>query len=434
MSEQHDKLYLPLQGGKLLRVSRNGIATVENGENEDKLWIEHPNGDKEALNFRLDAVAAGGLQRFEELVVDTQACEDPSMRWFVAMEEGLFPYLRDMASARIIVAHRGGQGDGKTTGAQWFYALHGRGIVEGDASIAALSNAGDAGFLVWDNKEQASLSEPKFRDYLMFLSTGGRRTRSSSDGFEVRATNTFRPVAVLTSIEGVGASELQRRVINVEYQASALDKKLYEPETILAAIKRDRHLMLSAAVAVMQEYIRLKQAGEMPKIDVPDAFQDFPDNYRVLCGLMFAYEHTAGKAPGWADSIIGEWKSVFASAQKEEDEFQFHVFEVLQSEMTGAGGDRFSFVRASLRGQEGYVAITTAAALAFKLGQRFPRSTCTASAIGRRVKKLNGNMVYHVDAQCVEVTGEVRDKLKRDQGHRRLGLFFVPENTGDLVV
>src|SRR5664280_3008066 len=38
-----------------------------------KLWIEHPNGDKEALNFRLDAVAAGGLQRVEELVVDTQA-------------------------------------------------------------------------------------------------------------------------------------------------------------------------------------------------------------------------------------------------------------------------------------------------------------------------------------------------------------------------
>jgi hypothetical protein len=105
--------------------------------------------------------------------------------------------------------HQESTQQGKTTGAKRFILLHGLGDVTGDGSVAALANEPDQGLLVLDNKEQTNFDK-RLIDYCLFLSTGGTRKRSSSDGTSTRSTNTFRPVGVITTIEGVFKAELCR--------------------------------------------------------------------------------------------------------------------------------------------------------------------------------------------------------------------------------
>lgn len=92
LSQDRSRLYIAADGGKPLLVTAESISHVDNGSNVDSFWIEHPEGD--AFRF-VPGDPTDGLQWFERLVVDTQACLHPEMRWLVAMNEGLFPYIRD---------------------------------------------------------------------------------------------------------------------------------------------------------------------------------------------------------------------------------------------------------------------------------------------------------------------------------------------------
>jgi hypothetical protein len=159
-----------------LQISADRIQAVSNIENPDSVWIEHP---KDGAFRYVDADPREGLGLFEELLVETQACQHPEMRWFVAMHEGLFPFVRDLASSRIILLHQGSTQQGKTTGAERFTRLHGLGSVTGNASVAALRNEPDPGLLVLDNKEHVNLTV-ELIEHLLFLSTGAEVKVSSS--------------------------------------------------------------------------------------------------------------------------------------------------------------------------------------------------------------------------------------------------------------
>src|SRR5205085_8567591 len=122
-----------------------------------------------------------GLDKFEELLVDTQSCRVPEMKWLVAMHEGLFPFIRDAYSARLIIEHIGGSQQGKTTGAVRFIRLHGLKDHHGNYSVAAIRNLGDIGLIVLDNKEQKNFDQ-ELIDFCLFLATGAELGRSFSDG------------------------------------------------------------------------------------------------------------------------------------------------------------------------------------------------------------------------------------------------------------
>jgi hypothetical protein len=82
-----DRLYIAIDKGHLLRITSKSFARIANGDNEDFLWLEHPEGEP----FRFVLVAKAdreALARFERLCVETQACVQPEMKWFVAMQEG----------------------------------------------------------------------------------------------------------------------------------------------------------------------------------------------------------------------------------------------------------------------------------------------------------------------------------------------------------
>jgi hypothetical protein len=120
LSTDYERLYIPVRGGDLLRITRSGISIVKNGQNEDKVWVEHPYN----APFHYQSSAGNdGLEHFERLVVNTQACRIPAMRWLVAMHEGFFLYVRDLSRARFLLVHVGGTQQGKTSGAQRYTLL-----------------------------------------------------------------------------------------------------------------------------------------------------------------------------------------------------------------------------------------------------------------------------------------------------------------------
>ena len=253
LSGDQGRLYIPVQGGKLLTLTAEGTQLVANGDNEDKLWIEHP----EDCPFRYKAAggSSDGLALFERLVVDTQSCRTPAMRWLVAMHEGLFPYVREICRARFLLVHIGGTQQGKTTGAERFTLLQGLGEVKGDYSVAALANMRDIGLLVMDNREQANFTQ-QLIDFCLFLATGAEWGRSSTDG-QVRK-NSARPAAVITSIEGAWKAELQARCVEIPYEISGtkVDRDDVSEEILL-----HRHEMLSAIAPVFQMWLRIRKEG-----------------------------------------------------------------------------------------------------------------------------------------------------------------------------
>jgi len=321
MSDDGLRLYVPINGGKVLKITAASVAQVANGDNEDSVWVEHPEGKPFSYS---DADPTAGLAHFERLVVETQACKVPEMKWFIAIHEGLFPFIREECPARFIVVHIGpSQLAGKTSGAQRYTLFQGLGEVKGDFTVAALNNQGDIGLLVMDNKEQANFTG-ELIDYCLFLSTGAERGRSNSEGGMRRSAG--RPVGVITSIEGVWKEELQNRCVEVEYRIKGdpLKRGLIERE-----ITERRDEMASAMVPVLQRYLQIKRENRPS----PNPIPQFEEHFTALCNLLWAYGEVAGKPQGWAEQTMGAWNEVLGQHEEAENELEEPLREVLTGGM-----------------------------------------------------------------------------------------------------
>jgi hypothetical protein len=321
-SEEGGRIYLPTANDTLLRVSADAIDVVQNIENQDSIWVRHP---KDAAFRYAQTDASRGVALFEELLVNTQACRIPELSWFVAMHEGLFPFVRDISSCRALVVHVGKSQQGKTSGAERFLLLHGLGKVTGNTSVAALRNEPDPGLLVLDNREHANLTN-ELIEHLLFLSTGAESKRSRSDG-SMRIGEKTRPVTVITSIEGVFKTELRLRCAEVEY--SVVGEKS-EREQVEQRIVESRHEINSALVAVLQRFLAIQQL----KIACPNPFDgNFGVHFRALCNLLRAFAELAAKPTGWAEDLIQAWDyhlRLNASNEVETSELEFPIRRILE--------------------------------------------------------------------------------------------------------
>jgi hypothetical protein len=321
-SEEGGRIYLPTANDTLLRVSADGIEEVQNIENQDSIWVRHP---KDAAFKYKQTEASRGVALFEELLVNTQACRIPELSWFVAMHEGLFPFVRDTSSSRALVVHVGKSQQGKTSGAERFLLLHGLGKVTGDTSVAALRNEPDPGLLVLDNREHANLTNELIQ-HLLFLSTGAETKRSRSDG-TMRTGEKTRPVTVITSIEGVFKTELRLRCAEVEYCVLG-DKN--EREVIERRIVECRHDINSALVEVLRRFLVIQSL----KIACPNPFDgNFGVHFRALCNLLRAFAEVAAKPSEWAENLIQAWDHhlrLSASSEVETSELEFPIRRILE--------------------------------------------------------------------------------------------------------
>ena len=409
LSSDLEALYVPVAGGDLLWVAERSVTPVDNGRNADRFWIEHP--EQEPFDYK-DDDPAGGLARFEQLLVETQACVVPEMRWLVATHEGLFPYVRDAVLNRLILVHQGpSQKAGKTSGAQRFTILHGLGEVKGDYTVASLGNMRDPGLLVMDNKEQANFNQPLI-DYVLFLATGAQRARSSVDG-NLRRSAT-RPVAVVTSIEGLAfKEELKRRCLEVEYLITG---KPLGRGTIEAEIKDHRDEINSALLQVLQKYLTVRRKKRWTPTPVPE----FQEHFRALADLLRAYGAVAGKSPGWSEDVIQVWAKTITSADRDgADELEPLLLEVLDSSnWNGTVHNSVTFGKL-----QGTLYVTEASPLLRMLekvkphGRMLPKN---AQGLSRRLKSSSYSRIVVVDDEKAPNLTQ----LKRTSKRRPLGLFL----------
>lgn len=412
-------LYVPISGGGLLRVTAEDISQVPNGQNEASFWVEHP--EDAPFKYSPSTAAHSALADFEKLLVDTQACSVPSMRWFVAMHTAFFPYIRDAFSARFIVEFIGPSQHGKTTGAKRFISLHGLVDVKGDVSVAALANGGDEGFIVLDNKEQANF-EQDLIDYVLFLATGAQRGRSSQDGSRVRKSGS-RPVAVITTIEGVPKKELQNRCVQVEYRLGGGSHLRGEIES---EITRKRDAICAAMMVVLQRYLSVR-AERRPTPAIPN----FPEHFTALCDLLRAYGEEAGKPAGWSEGVIEKWNSVLRQREQDEDELEHPINRVLDGIDQLSPGDITVEHIPSYNGIPGKLYVTECGALLTALqklnlhDQPLPRS---ASALGRRIRSGTFRSFVVLDEERAPDLAMLKHTMRK----RPIG-FFVADDDGMTV-
>ncbi|MEN6535758.1 MAG: hypothetical protein ABFD89_18990 [Bryobacteraceae bacterium] len=412
VSADGKKLYIPLANQKLLRVTADGIGEVPNGENDDAFWVEHPCG--EPIKYEtVDHNAT--LADFERLLVETQACQVPEMRWLVAMHEGLFPFVREICPARMILVHLGPTQSGKTSGAQRFTLLHGLGDVKGDYTVAALGNLPDIGLLVLDNREQSNFGQPLV-DFCLFLATGAERARSFADG-SLR-TATARPVGVITSIEGVVKAELRKRCVNVEY--SVRPGTLLRRGPIEREVQERRHMMGSALVAVSQRYLQIR--GEQRP--TPNPIPEFEEHFTALCELLWAFGDVAGKPKGWADSLVQAWGEHLRAREQEEGDLEPLVRRLLEDSQLNSEFPRHKITR---EGRPGTLFVTEAARLLNSLQRANPREyqlPKSAAGLTRRLRSDKARSFEFVDADSAPDL----IPLRRTGQRRPIGFFRADDD------
>jgi len=405
------RVYVPTAGDMVLQISADRIQAVSNIENTDSVWIKHP---KDCAFRFIDADPHAGLELFEELLVETQACKHPEMRWFVAMHEGLFPFVRDVASSRILVLHQGGTQQGKTTGAERFTRLHGLGSVTGNATVAALRNESDPGLLVLDNKEHVNLTA-ELIEHLLFLSTGAEPKRSRSDG-SMRPSNKTRPVGVLTSIEGVFKSELKIRCAEVKYSLSG---SRTGREGIERRIVDQRHVINSALVRVLQRFLSIEPVHKK----TPNPFDgNFDVHFAALCNLLRAFAELSDKPGEWAEEMINSWDRYLRhqdDGEEESSELEYPIRKILK-EQSFFKIPEIRSQTISRDGRLGTLYTTTAAWLLSEL-QKQP---ALQSALPRNPAGLTRRLPSEkfLDFEFLR-SGESPD-VERTASRRAIGFFF----------
>ncbi len=420
LSDNGERLYIPIQGAHLLQVDSRGISSVTNGDNADHLWVEHPYDT--SLNYT-DSDPAPGLARFEKLIVETQACRSPAMRWFVAMAAALFPFVRDSCPARMLLVAIGPSQSGKTSGAQRFTLLHGLGQVKGDFTVAALSSLGDIGLLVMDNKEQANFTQSLI-DFGLFLATGAERGRSQVNG-KLRTTGAGRPVGIITTIEGLFKKELRARSVEIQYGVPG-DRIQRGP--IEAEIKEYRHQVGSALVKVLQRYLQLR--SESPQA-LPNPIPEFEEYFMAVCYLLLAFGDVAHKPREWSGSLIQEWARQLANREEEgeEEELEQPLVRLLDEHDSGTLIDSyFTTESREYAGRRGKLYVTTASGVLTMLQRlRLGNLVLPQNAQGLRRRladaKFRAFTFFKTDTDGMP-------QLKRTEGKKPIG-FFRPDDDHD---
>lgn len=409
-----DSIYVPVNDGRLVQITSSGAKQVENGSNQDAIWVDHPfdNAFSPLSELPPDAVIQQGLKLFEELLVDTQACGD-EMGWFTAINGALLPFVRDILDARFLLVHTGGAGSGKTTGARRFLRLLGLADVHGDYSLAALGNQTDPGFLVLDNREQRDVDRPMM-NYLLYLATGADRARSDREG-NIRRGDA-RPIAHLTSIEGMHSEELRRRCVDVSYQISG---RPIASEPTDQAILRSRSVIFGGMAAVLSRFLNIRGSKAAPS---PARVAGFPGHFAALCDLLRAFGDVSSRGRAWADSVVERWVRVLDELDGAEDQLESLIKGVALSGSLGMP------VQANIGGQNGSLYCTDASALHRALrSQGDPVAIpVSPSGLGRRIKNSRFVAIQAVDSS----TAPGLKQLERTRHHRPLGIFIPPDALG----
>ncbi len=410
-----DRILVPLRGHRVLAIASDEIATGT-ADTESTVCFLPDTVYPLDLVFDPDGTVAdrGGvdhiLQRFEELLVDSQTCESSAMRWLVAINAIFMPFVRHTLPARLILLWRGNTGSGKTSGLQRLLYVVGMGAVKGDYSGAAVGNLGDIGLLGLDNVEHSRLT-PELFDFLLFASTLAERGRARTNGtLRVRSG---APIVCLTSIEGVYRPELIRRCINA---FCCLDKTQVRGRgSIDKHIIAERPLLCRGIVAVLQEYLRIRNS---PPTFFEPPRQEYAEHFIALVTMLTAFGNLMGRDTSWVREISSGWRENILADEKEQDGDDLEMWIIRLARQ-----NRIPLIQADYQSgrKKGSLYGTTASELlALLLGLRvgdlqLPR---TPSGLSARLRTTTFRQIEMLRDDCGS------EKLRRTANRRVLGLLI----------
>lgn len=285
-----ERVLVPIEGGKILQITADGFSQVDNGR--DGIWLEHPRGKPLPWNPKADP--RQGMEKFEELLVQTLAISQEPMRYLLSTALGIFPLVRQYATTRPLPELSGLPSQGKTTGGARFLRLLQLGKVHGDYSLAQAKRDGDVGLIIRDNVETENLTKV-LEDFFLFGSTEAEWARVGV------GRHSESPVIAVTTIEGIARKqEVMRRLLRFEFQRPSGE---WEEGTVLADIDTHRAMIFRGIAEVLQHTLSQCQP---PKPKVMPAL-DFVDYCFVVYRLLRSWEAVAGKSAGFADSIFEVW-------------------------------------------------------------------------------------------------------------------------------
>ena len=306
-SHAHEgQVLVPVEGGKVLRITAEGFTLVENGT--DGVWLEHPQGLPMA--WLPDADPREGMEKFEELLIRTQTVTNKMMRFVVGVALGIVPFVRQLVRTRPITELYAPHTRGKTTTAERFLRVNRLGGVKGDYSDARLQRDGDVGLVVLDNVETRDLTRSKENSFI-YVSTGGEWGRVGTD------KNANHPVIAITTVEGAGKRpEVARRLLTVDCYVEAAEVKNWSENAITAAIEEHRGLIFRGVAEVIQRTLAQRHPPLPNVIPLDTGFTDY---CRFVYRLLRAWEEVAGKPAGFADGVFEEWDRQRHSTDHAED-------------------------------------------------------------------------------------------------------------------
>lgn len=297
-----NEVIVPMAGGKVLRITGEGLDIVDNGCSG--IWLEHPRGNP--VEWDTGADARAGLAKFEELFVQTQAIPREPLRFLLGVVLGLFLFVRQRVKTRPILELIGQSGQGKTAATERFLQFYHLGMVQGDYSLARVKRDGDVGLIVRDNVETANLTR-YLEDFFIFGATGAEWGRVGAG----RAKE--QPIIAVTTIEGIAKrSEIGRRLIRFEFQRKVTPS--WSEGKILAEIDLHRAAMFRG----IAEILRCTMAQNPPPVPPFIPMADSVDYCLLAYRLLRAWQDVAGKPAGFADAVFDAWAAEQRSDEAED--------------------------------------------------------------------------------------------------------------------
>lgn len=133
--------------------------------------------------------------------------------------------------------------------------------------------------------------------------------------------NAPRPVAVITSIEGVHKAELHDRCIDVKYFLTE-DQERLKRGVLERSIVESRHCIMSALVVVLQEYLTTRQDPVARQLlAFVNPIDRFSEHFEEVCYLLIAFGrilHGGAAGDAWAVKLIHEWDRAIRDTRGDE--------------------------------------------------------------------------------------------------------------------
>lgn len=244
-----NSIYFSLNNSQneIIKISPNGIETMPNGNNPDKIILSVSNKLKPIeYNDQVNIVEADRL--FDSLITDNLTCS-PGERIAIKLWVCCF-LLIGFAQSRAIMRFEGSQGSGKSSASDFIsYLIFGQDWKKNPTAASNYADATQNPFIIIDNVETKNLTQ-SFADFMLTAATGivreKRRPGTDSDIITERA-NCLININGIEPLSGSAASELLTRTIVCNFDESRFKPSFLKEEAI-QQIKIHRNTILSGII------------------------------------------------------------------------------------------------------------------------------------------------------------------------------------------